>query len=225
MIKEKGMMIMKKKIILSICIIIILIVVAVPIEHFFGDNVYGAFAFAKEDVVKISENEYRTYKDKPELFTEYMENQGWKFIDRGGTILFFEKDGQQAYCDIDFKEFYAVMEVTYSNIRSIEKLKELYPEYFFEPDTFKGIEIYVWQLAEDNYKCGALPGTNAPKSNEDILDLFDKSVTIEEMNSILAYCEISKEDVRIIPCTQPLSSYIYTIDDEYTKKVEAMFDF
>lgn len=112
-----------------------------------------------------------------------------------------------------------------NDARSIEKLKELYPEYFFEPDAFKGIEIYVWQLAEYNYMCGALPGTNAVKSNEDILNLFDKSVTIEEMNSILSYCEIPKENVRIIPCVQPLSSYVYTIDDEYTKKVEAMFNF
>ena len=219
---------MKKKVILSICIIIILIVVAAPIEHFFGDNIYGIFAFAKEDVVKISENEYKTHKDKPELFTEYMENQGWKFIDQGGTILFFEKGEQRACCDIDFKEFYAVMEITYDNtdkVRSIETLKELYPEYFFEPDTFKDIEIYVWQLAEDNYMCGALPGTNAIKSDDVILDLFDKSVTIEEMNNILAYCKIPKEEVVIIPCAQPLSSYAYTIDDEYTKKVEAMFVF
>lgn len=219
---------MKKKVILSICIIVILMVVAVPIEHFFGDNIYGIFAFAKEDVVKVSKNEYRTHKDKPELFTEYMKNQGWKFVDQGGTILFFEKDEQRAYCDIDFKEFYAVMEVTYDKTdkaRSIETLKEQYPEYFFEPDTFKGIEIYVWQLAKDNYNCGALPGTNAVKSNEDILDLFDKSVTIEEMNSILAYCGIPKDDVRIIPCVQPLSSFVYTIDDEYTKKVEAMFNY
>lgn len=111
------------------------------------------------------------------------------------------------------------------NARNIETLKELYPEYFFEPDTFKGIEIYVWQLAEDNYMCGALPGTNAIKPDDVILDLFDKSVTIEEMNSILSYCKIPKEEVVIIPCIQPLSSYAYTIDDEYTKKVEAMFDF
>lgn len=111
------------------------------------------------------------------------------------------------------------------NARSIKTLKELYPEYFFEPNTSKGIEIYVWQLAEDNYMCGALPGTNAIKPDDVILDLFDKSVTIEEMNNIIAYCKIPKENVHIIPCTQPLSSYAYTIDDEYTKKVEAMFDY
>lgn len=108
---------------------------------------------------------------------------------------------------------------------NIAALKEEYPEYFFDAKADENIEIYVWQLAEDNYLCGALLKTDSERSNEEIIGLSNKAISVEEMKNILSYCKISKENISIIPCVQPNSSYSYTIDDEYTKRVEAMFDY
>ena len=45
------------------------------------------------------------------------------------------------------------------NSPEIEKLRKKYPEYF-ELGTFKGLEVYVWQMAEDDYRFGLMQGTN-----------------------------------------------------------------
>ena len=44
-------------------------------------------------------------------------------------------------------------------------LRIKYPEYY-NLDTFKGIEVYVWQNDDGEYRCGALSGTNRGKLNE-----------------------------------------------------------
>lgn len=215
-----------KKSIITVGIILALIIVALTIEHYYGDNIYGAFAFRNEDVIKISDSKYRTHKDKPECFNEYMKKQGWTFVDQMGSCITFENDTQKVDCFLDFKEFYAEYNVTYrSKNHDIEFLKENYPEYFFTEDATKGIEIYVWQNSEDNYQCVALLGTNRNKTEKEILDLFEKSVSIEEMNEIISYCSIKKDDVNIIPYNHPLSSYYCEIDDKYIKNVESMFVF
>lgn len=215
-----------KKTIITIAIIIAMIIVALPIEHYYGDNIYGAFAFRNEDVIKVSDSKYITHKDKPECFDEYMKKQGWSFVDRMGSCIIFENDTQIANCVNEFKEFYAEYNVTYeSKNYDVEYLKENYPEYFFTDNAFKGIEIYVWQDAENYYQCGAMIGTNRDKTIDEISGLFERSISIEDINKIIAYCGIKKEDTRIIPCKQLYSSYFYEIDDEYIKNVESMFVF
>ena len=75
---------------------------------------------------------------------------------------------------------------SYSNeIKSeVERLKEKYPEYF-ELSAFKGIEIYVWEMAEGSYHCGLMSGTNRNKTDEEIWDLARKPLSIEEAKLIL----------------------------------------
>lgn len=41
-----------------------------------------------------------------------------------------------------------------------EELQHKFPEYY-DLNTFKGLEVYVWQTAKDTYYCGVLPGTNS----------------------------------------------------------------
>lgn len=96
-----------KKLIKVIIIVFLLACVVAPIEHFYGDNIYNIFVFAKEPVVQINENTYKTAKDCPELFVEYMQDEGWKFIEQGGSFFFFERDNKKAICEVDFKEFYS----------------------------------------------------------------------------------------------------------------------
>ena len=93
-----------------------------------------------------------------------------------------------------------------------EELRQKYPEYF-DLSAFKGIEVYVWQMAENSYRCGALEGTNRAKFVKEIQDLQFNSASIEEMKAILSFYDIPEDYIIIEPCIQPYSSYSYQIDD------------
>ena len=106
---------------------------------------------------------------------------------------------------------------------NLDALKEKYPEYF-EMEDMKGIEVYVWQMAESSYRCGLLEGTNRNKADEEIFDLQFKSLSIEEAKAILEETGVEKDMICVIPAIQPYSSYCYEIDDEYTQRVTALFE-
>jgi len=105
---------MKKPLI--IIAVLAILVIGVTVEHYYGDNIYGAFAFAKSDVVQISENQYRVPKDNPEVFNEYMHNQGWTYKEQLGSTIIFENKNQKAYCTLSFKDLYAQYDITYETI-------------------------------------------------------------------------------------------------------------
>ncbi len=104
----------------------------------------------------------------------------------------------------------------------LHPLYEKYPEYF-NLGTFKGLEIYVWQMSGNSYRCGVLSGTNRLKTDDEIKGLMANGATIEEMKEILSVYGIGKNDVFIMPVRNPVSSYWYEIDAEYCRKIEAMF--
>ena len=104
----------------------------------------------------------------------------------------------------------------------IEKLREKYPEYF-KLSAFKGIEIYVWEMAEGSYQCGMMSGTNRNKTKEEIRALAEKPLTIEEAKLILKELGIGQGYFIVIPVVQPVSSYRYRIDDAYREKVRKLF--
>ncbi|MBP5654590.1 MAG: hypothetical protein J6X33_03670 [Clostridiales bacterium] len=106
--------------------------------------------------------------------------------------------------------------------RSLEELQKECPEYF-ELSAFKGIEVYVWQMAEDSYRCGMMSGTNRNKTDEEIWDLANHSLSIEEAKTILASLNADSEYLIVIPVIQPVSSYQYEIDDKYCETVKDLF--
>lgn len=75
--------------------IIVLVAVSLPIEHYYCDNIYGLFAFSNSSVVRVDENTYRCPKDNPDVFVEYMKDNGWTFFEQMGSGYFFEKDGKK----------------------------------------------------------------------------------------------------------------------------------
>ena len=87
----------------------------------------------------------------------------------------------------------------------MESLRAKYPEYF-DLGTFKGLELYVWQMAPDSYSCGLMLGTNRNKTLEELMNL--KGASIAEMRAILSTYDIDEKDVFIIPWQNPVSSYI-----------------
>ncbi|MBQ1906549.1 MAG: hypothetical protein II173_00065 [Firmicutes bacterium] len=87
----------------------------------------------------------------------------------------------------------------------LEALMERYPEYF-GLSTFKGLEVYVWQVNSASYSFGLMPGTNINKTEQQLLAL--KGASAEEMRAILSTYDIPEENIAVIPWQNPVSSYL-----------------
>ena len=72
-----------------------------------------------------------------------------------------------------------------------------------------GIDIIVWQMSANSYSFGMLPhkeGRTNPSVDE--WTSFKGGLDAEQMRKLIAEIGIDKNDVTIIPCGNPLSSYI-----------------
>ena len=107
-------------------------------------------------------------------------------------------------------------------VTKAKTLREKYPEYF-ELSDFKGIEVYVWQVAENSYRCGMMSGTNRLKTDKEISALQQKALSVEEAKGILAEMGIEKERIVVCPISQADSDYAYAVDDEYQQRVSELF--
>ena len=87
----------------------------------------------------------------------------------------------------------------------VDALRAKYPEYF-DLSTFKGLEVYVWQMGPNSYSCGVMLGTNRNKTLEELANL--KGATIEEMRAILSTYDIDEKSISVIPWQNPVSNYI-----------------
>ena len=101
-------------------------------------------------------------------------------------------------------------------------LRIKYPEYY-NLDTFKGIEVYIWQNENGEYRCGALSGTNRGKTIEELTALADNSTSIKEMKSILASYDVEKDGVIILLIDNPLSSGVIEIKEINPELVHELF--
>ncbi len=101
-------------------------------------------------------------------------------------------------------------------------MREKYPEYF-ELSDFKGIEVYVWQTEDSSYRCGMMSGTNRDKTSEEITMLQSRSLTVDEAKAILDELSVNKEDIFIIPVSQPFSGFDHEASDEYIEQLRQMF--
>jgi len=109
---------------------------------------------------------------------------------------------------------------------STDALREKYPEYF-ELGTFKGLEVYVWQMSENDYRFGLMQGTNREKTFDEKMEMALKGgATAEEMALILSTFDIEDKDIFVIPWQNPISSYVVTEDTvkdpEYINNIRAM---
>ena len=124
-------------------------------------------------------------------------------------------------------EMYGINTVLYTidEEPDMDKLMEWYPE-FFDPDVPipNGVEVYVWQMSEDSYSFGLMFGTDTSKTDEEIMALAERPLTLSEAKALLNECGVSRDEITIIPVIQPISSYEYEIDDEYRERVSRLFD-
>ena len=101
--------------------------------------------------------------------------------------------------------FYTKAEIWGTTTVDERVLREKYPEYY-DLSTFKGLEVYVWQMAPNSYSCGVMEGTNRDKTLEEMMNM--KGASIDEMKAILSSYDIPKENIIIIPWQNPISSYL-----------------
>ena len=95
--------------------------------------------------------------------------------------------------------------VNQEKIRSINDLRDAYPEYI-DLSPFKGLEVYVCQFAPENYSFSLVEGTNRNKSMWELMEL--KGVSAKEMRDILSTYDIDDEYIVVVPWQNPYSSYI-----------------
>lgn len=140
--------------------------------------------------------------------------------------------------DSHIRWLYRLEEISISNVNGtdgtvntvgatdIEQLKAKFPSYF-GLSSFKGLEVYIWQMAEGSYSCGLLPGRNLTYTQEELWELHKSSASLSEMRAIIAdYMvngNVSKSDILIRAIVMPHSSYFYTIDDEYRRELNELF--
>lgn len=105
---------------------------------------------------------------------------------------------------------------------SVNALKKIYPQ-FFGVSTDGGLTVYVWQMAENNYRCYLTNTDMEAISDNSFAYTVKDSATIEEMKVILSSYDIDKSEITIQPVINPLSSYYYEITDAYKTKIQAMF--
>lgn len=141
-----------------------------------------------------------------------------------GDIVEITYDGSilESY-PAQFGMVYSMRVVLQENSLEISELRIKYPEYF-ELGTFKGLEVYVWQMAESDYRFGLMQGTNREKTLDEKMAL--KGATAEEMALILSTFDIEDKDIFVIPWPNPISSYMVTEDiakdPEYINNIRTM---
>ncbi|MBR2876743.1 MAG: hypothetical protein IKC01_06375 [Clostridia bacterium] len=123
---------------------------------------------------------------------------------------------QLEFCENAAKEYFD-SEADYGSIGNLENI---YPQ-FFDVSTDSGLTVYVWQMAEDDYKCYLV--NTAQEAISDNSFAYTGGATISEMRAILSTYDINNEDVTIHPVINPLSSYFYEIDDTYREFVKNLF--
>ncbi len=141
----------------------------------------------------ICDADIHVYVDGQEINKSHFDSDYW-----GYSFVMPDKDV------LVTAEFYTEDEIWGTEIDE-ETLREKYPEYF-DLSAFKGLEVYVWQMAKDSYSFGVLPGTNREKTLEELMNM--RGVSADEMRMILSSYDIDKSNIMIIPWLNPISSYV-----------------
>ena len=158
-----------------------------PSEAFPGDTVELRTAILYDADIHV-------YADGQEIGKTHYDSDYW-----GYSFIMPEKDV------LITARFYTKDEIWGTTAVDEGVLREKYPEYY-DLSAFKGLEVYVWQMAPNSYSSGVMEGTNRSKTLEELMNL--KGAGIDEMKAILSSYDIPKENIFIIPWQNPISSYL-----------------
>ncbi len=142
-------------------------------------------------------------------------------VSKSGTyrlrVSFFIDEG-------GYKEYDTWIEFKVGSIPTTDALHHRYPEYF-GLDASDGLDVYVWQMAKNNYSFGLLPHTEQGRDwiSHELMNL--RGTNAEEMSVILSTYNINENDIYIIPWQNPLSSYLaewqIIVEGEDTEDLDA----
>ena len=130
--------------------------------------------------------------------------------------------------DSHIRWLYKLEEVTGNNntltnntpLSNFQSLREKYPQ-FFNVSTDGGLKVYIWQMAENDYRCYLV--NRGIDMFADQSFAFEVGAAIAEMRGILTTYDVEQKDIVIHPVKNPLSSYYYEIDDTYRTNIEKLF--
>lgn len=139
--------------------------------------------------LRLNDSDGQLYVDKKDYYSNELVSSG---------RLVFEDDCIQI---VPVKT--SVIELTSQQRQLMDK----YPEYF-GIDASNGLDIYVWQMAENSYSFGLLPHTETQRDwlSSELLNL--QGTDANEIRQILSTYDIDESDIKIIPWQNPISSYI-----------------
>ena len=144
--------------------------------------------------VILFDTDIHVYVDGQEIGKTHYDSDYW-----GYSFIMPEKDVTVT------ARFYTKNEMWGTTGLDESVLREKYPEYY-DLSTFKGLEVYVWQMAQNSYSFGVMEGTNRNKELEELMRL--KGASADEMRVILSSYGIPNENISVIPWQNPISSYL-----------------
>ena len=130
------------------------------------------------------------------------------------TVPFSVKEGDS------YVSYKASVVIGFYSVNTIRSLRTQYPD-FFGLNTDGGLTVYIWQLSKNDYKCYLV--STATDRLTDHGYAFPYGVSMPEMRHILSTYDVEKENVELRPINNPISSYHYTVDNEYRQRVQSEF--
>ena len=95
-------------------------------------------------------------------------------------------------------------------------------EDYYHLETPKGIEVYVFSMANGSFSCRLMSGTNRLKTREEFEAL--PIIRVEKAKEILATYDIPSSSITLLACQSMLSSYCYNLNEDYLNAVANQFD-
>ena len=181
-----------------------------------------------ENIPLVSKVTFRVFNGEEEIYTatvifeclsrDISSAEFAIYLAQSDGLRLFEKDGALYFAENASPDGGADKNTS----TDISILRNKYP-HFFDVSTDGGLTVYVWQMAEENYRCYLANTSMEAISDNSFMYSTDESASVDEMKAILTERMVNQKDITVQGVINPLSSYYYELDEAYQKKVKALF--
>lgn len=140
--------------------------------------------------------------------------------ENGIRWIFKVRKAEQAKSTLPRGELPVISGGVFVNDAALSRAREKYPQ-FFNVDTSAGLIVDVWQMRAGDCRCYLTSAALDAVSDNSFA--YDVGVSIPEMRAILSTYDIPEKDIAIRAVQNPLSSYAYTIDEQYKAQLQLLF--
>lgn len=120
----------------------------------------------------------------------------------------------------DCGEAFKQPESNVANARALKVLRERYPR-FFGISADDGLTVYIWKMAENNYRC-YLANTFLEAISDNSF-CYKRGASLTEMRIILTSYNVRKDDICVTGIVNPLCEFVYEADDSFQQEVFEAF--